>query len=71
MKTYTIESLTKILTAAGCEVREDGSKLWVTSTPCGHAGRYGYLVAADDVRDVTENITKRNGEISAIIRRER
>lgn len=68
---YTLEIITGILTDAGCEVRQSGVRLYVNKTPNGSKGQYGYCVDGDDVREVTENITKRNGEISAILRGER
>lgn len=65
----TLTEITAKLEAAGCTVNVwKESRVYVTKTPNGSKSAYGYCVEADDVRDITENITKRNGEISAILR---
>jgi hypothetical protein len=54
---------------AGCTVRIwKDSRIYVAKTPNGGKGDYGYCVESEDVRDICENITKRNGEIAAILR---
>ena len=67
---YTIERLAEILDAADVHYREwtgRETRLYVTQTPNGGRGDYGYLVEGGDVRDVTSHISKRSGEISAIL----
>lgn len=64
----SINEIQEKLEAAGCEVKLRGVRLFVNKTPNGSRGQYGYCVAGDDVRDITDSITKRNGEISAILR---
>lgn len=64
----TTEIATK-LENAGCTVKIwKDARVYVTKTPNGSKADYGYCVEADDVRDITENISKRAGEISEILR---
>ena len=66
----TIEQIIKKLEADGCEVREKSGRVYVNRTPNGGKGSYGYLVAGDDGSTGTcQGITKRCGEISAILRK--
>ena len=65
----TINEISERLTAAGCGVKVwNDSRVYVRKTANGKSGDYGYCVEAEDVRDITQNITKRAGEISAILR---
>jgi len=67
----TIEEIKAKLDAAGVEYSEwtkSGVRLYVRKTRNGKRDDYGYLVAANDVRDITAGIVKRGGEISAILR---
>jgi hypothetical protein len=57
------------LEAAGCSVRVwDEKRVYINKTPNGAKAEYGYCVEADDLRDITEKVSKRSGEISAILR---
>jgi hypothetical protein len=65
----TLEQINEKLETAGCETKVwNGQRIYVNKTPNGSRGQYGYCVAGEDVRDITDAITKRNGEISAILR---
>lgn len=65
----TLSEISEKLEAAGCDVRESGSRLFVNSTPNGGKGQYGYLVAGDDgMTGSCQGISKRKGEIAAILR---
>lgn len=65
----TLNEITEKLEAAGCEVKIwNDARVYVSKTPNGSRGQYGYCVEADDVRDIAQQITKRNGEIAAILR---
>jgi hypothetical protein len=67
----TIEEIAAKLEAAGCHVKVwNGSRVYVRKTPGGRFGDYGYCVIGDDPRDITAYITKRAGEINAILRKE-
>jgi hypothetical protein len=71
-QTMTIREMQTVLEAAGAEVRLVGTRLYVRSTPCGGAGEYGYLVDGDDGSTGScEGVTRRRGEIAAILRGER
>lgn len=64
-----ITEITDKLEAAGCTVKVwKDSRIYIQKTPNGGKADYGYCVEAEDVRDITEHVTKRNGEISAILR---
>lgn len=64
----TTEIATK-LENAGCTVKIwKAARVYVTKTPNGSKADYGFCVEADDVRDITENISKRAGEIAEILR---
>lgn len=64
----TTEIATK-LEAAGCTVKIwKDARVYVSKTPNGSKADYGYCIEADDVRDITAHITKRNGEIAEILR---
>lgn len=63
-----IEQIAEKLEAAGCDIVTSGDKVYIRKTPNGSKGQYGYAVAADDVRDILENVTKRNGELGQILR---
>lgn len=67
-KKFSLEVIEQILTKAGCEIENTGHRIYVNKTPNGSKAQYGFCVAGDDVRDVTDRIVKRNGEISAILR---
>lgn len=65
----TLEEITAKLEAAGCTVSVwQDKRVYVKQTPNGSRADYGYCVAGNDVRDITDRITKRAGEISAILR---
>ncbi|HOP99069.1 MAG TPA: hypothetical protein PLK78_16745 [Verrucomicrobiota bacterium] len=63
----TIEEIASKLEAAGCEIKVwNDARVYVSKTPRGSVS--GYCVAADDIRDITENITKRQGDVRQILR---
>ena len=63
-----VTEIANALTEAGCNVSIwKNCRVYVRSTPCGGRGDYGYCVSADDVRDMTSGITRRSGEICAIL----
>lgn len=65
----SITEIAAALTEAGCTVSIwQDRRVYVRATPSGGRGDYGYCVAADDVRDITAGITRRSGEICAILR---
>lgn len=65
----TLTEITDKLEAAGCTVKVwKDARVYVQKTPNGGKADYGYCVEAEDVRDICEHITKRNGEIAAILR---
>lgn len=66
--TLTISDIAEKLESAGCTVKIwNDKRVYVTKTSCGSTGDYGYCVEGDDARDITKMITKRKGEIFAIL----
>jgi hypothetical protein len=66
--TMSLTEIAAALTEAGCTVSIwQDRRVYVRSTPCGGRGDYGYCVSADDVRDITDGITRRSGEICSIL----
>ncbi len=64
----TLTEITDKLEAAGCTVKLwKDARVYVQKTPNGGKADYGYCVEAEDVRDITENISKRQGEIRSIL----
>ena len=67
----TIEEIAAKLESAGCEVSVwKDERVYVRKTPNGKRGDYGYCVEGEDPRDICEGISKRRGEIMAILRTE-
>ena len=65
----TITEISEKLTAAGCEINVwRDERVYVGKTPNGSRGQYGYCVAGRDVQEVTEHISKRQGEVRQILR---
>ena len=68
--TMTIEEIASKLEAAGCDIKvwegSRESRVYVRRTPRGPVA--GYCVAADDIRDITEHVTKRQGDVRQILR---
>ena len=62
----TIEEIASKLEAAGCKINVRGDRVYVNETPRGTVS--GYCVAAEDIRDITENITKRQGDVRQVLR---
>lgn len=53
---------------AGCTVKIwKDARVYVSKTPNGSKGDYGYCVEGDDVRDICKFIGKREGEIKSIL----
>ena len=69
----SISEIATKLEAAGVEFTPwKNLRLYVKKTPNGSKGDYGYLVAGDTGKTGTcDNITKRKGEIAAILRGEK
>ncbi len=65
----TLEQIAEKLNDAGCITRISGDKCHIDKTPNGGRGRYGYVIAGTDYRDITEHVTVRQGEIRQIINR--
>lgn len=65
-----ISQIVEKLESAGCKVQEwKGKRVYVKSTPNGGNGDYGYLESGDDGSTGScQSITKRKGEIAAILR---
>jgi len=65
-----IEQIAKKLEEGGCTVKIwKDKRVYVTSTPNGGKAEFGYLVAGDDGGTGScQGVTKRAGEIAAILR---